>query len=263
MIDLHLRPPAGSSAQELRPFVDAAAAAHLSEIAFVERLGEGGGLGPAIDALRPAAERSGLLLRRALLVEWRAGDRPAVAAAAESTRADVVLVTIPAAGGIELSDDAALEAELSERPQELWTDWWKKVRAAARSGLFDVVSGLDAPKRLGHLPSAELDEAAELAISALAAADVAIECGTAGWREPAGEPYPGGNLLRLALHYGIPLTVGSGAARPDDVGRGVPKMFERLRSFGAPGVVTFAGRERHSIQIGDGGDQTRIAQPVV
>jgi len=74
------------------------------------------------------------------------------------------------------------------------------VRAAAASGVFDVLAHLDLAKVFGHAASqavvaSEHDRTAD----AIAAAGVAVEISTAGLRKAAGELYPAQDLLR-ALH---------------------------------------------------------------
>ena len=63
--------------------------------------------------------------------------------------------------------------------------------------------------------------AASAALRAVAAAGIALELNTAGLRKPVGEAYPAPGLLAEARALGIPLTFGSDAHRPQEVGVGV------------------------------------------
>ncbi len=93
-------------------------------------------------------------------------------------------------------------------------------RRAAESGLFDVIGHIDHAKKFGDRPDDEdaVAAAASAALRAVAAAGIALELNTAGWRKPVAEPYPGPALLSEARGLGIPLVLGSDAHRPDHVG---------------------------------------------
>ena len=94
------------------------------------------------------------------------------------------------------------------------------VAAAAATGLFTVFGHLDLPKKYGHRPEDPEAVAAAWrgALDAISAAGAAIELNTAGWRQPAGEPYPEPSILAAAAGLAVPLTFGSDAHRPSDVG---------------------------------------------
>lgn len=108
------------------------------------------------------------------------------------------------------------------------------VAKAAATGLFTIMGHLDQAKKFGHRPSDEerVAAAASSALRAIAAAGVAIELNTAGWRKPAGEAYPAPRILREAAALGIPLTFGSDAHRPADVGHDFERAVAAAREAG-------------------------------
>ena len=103
------------------------------------------------------------------------------------------------------------------------------VAKAASSGLFDVMGHIDQAKVFGLRPDDEdaVAVAVSVALHAIAAAGVALELNTAGWRKPACEAYPAPCILREAAGLQIPLTFGSDAHQPDDVGY----AFERAATL--------------------------------
>ena len=108
------------------------------------------------------------------------------------------------------------------------------VARAAGSGLFDVMGHIDQAKVFGLRPSDEEAVAAAVAVAlrAIAAAGVAMELNTAGWRKPAGEAYPAPRILREAADLHIPLTFGSDAHRPADVGYAFERAAALARDAG-------------------------------
>jgi histidinol-phosphatase (PHP family) len=108
------------------------------------------------------------------------------------------------------------------------------VAKAAGTGLFTVIGHLDQAKKFGHRPEdAEgVAAAASSALHAIKRAGAAIELNTAGWRKPVGEAYPATELLAAAADLDIPLTLGSDAHRPDDVGADFARATESARAAG-------------------------------
>jgi histidinol-phosphatase (PHP family) len=116
---------------------------------------------------------------------------------------------------------------------------------AAASGLFDVIGHLDHAKKLGPRPGgdAAVAAAASAALRAVAAAGMALELNTAGLRKPVGEAYPAPWLLAEAHALGIPLTLGSDAHRPEEVGWAFDQAVVTAREAGYAATVRLAGGE--------------------
>lgn len=114
---------------------------------------------------------------------------------------------------------------------------------AADSGLFDVIGHLDHAKKLGGPAGDEgaVGAAASRALRAIAAGGVALEVNTAGLRKPIGEQYPSQELLAEACALGIPITFGSDAHRPEDVGAGFERAVEIARNAGYTTVLSPGG----------------------
>ncbi len=176
---------------------------------------------------------------------------------------DVVLGSVHSVDG----DWIDFEAARFERddPARLWASYWRLLGKACATGFFDVMTHFDLPKKFGHHPPPETDEAAEMAVAAAAAADVAVECSTAGWRKPVGEAYPSPKLLRLLRHYRVPLTLASDAHAPAEVAWGYDRLVPMLVDFGVENVVGFSKRQRHEWPLGGVAprEATRLEQPLL
>jgi histidinol-phosphatase (PHP family) len=114
---------------------------------------------------------------------------------------------------------------------------------AAASGLFDVIGHLDHAKKLGPRPGDEgaVAAAASAALRAVAAAGIALELNTAGLRRPVGEACPAPRLLAEARALGIPLTFGSDAHRPQEVGWAFDQAAGAARNAGYDSTLGLAG----------------------
>jgi histidinol-phosphatase (PHP family) len=121
---------------------------------------------------------------------------------------------------------------------------YRLVACAAGTGLFDVVGHLDLPKKFGHRPAdaVAIAACAQDALSAIAAAGMAIEVNTSGWRKPVGEAYPAAALLASAAALGIPLTFGSDAHAPGDVGADFARAAALARAAGYTATLRLSDR---------------------
>ncbi|HMO04266.1 MAG TPA: histidinol-phosphatase HisJ family protein [Kiritimatiellia bacterium] len=133
---------------------------------------------------------------------------------------------------------------LSEGPAEqVWREYYDLTGRLADSGLYDVVTHTDLPKRFG-MPS-DPDQIADVAIPALdriARAGMAIEINTSGWIHSIREAYPSRHVLRWAAERGIGLVFGSDAHSPDRVGDGFEEALQLAREAGFTEARRYAGR---------------------
>ena len=134
---------------------------------------------------------------------------------------------------------------------EVWRRYFAQVRAAAASGLFDVLAHLDLAKVFGHSASESVIASEhEQTADAIAAAGIAVEISTAGLRKAAGELYPAQDLLRALHRRGVPITLGSDGHVPEDLGRDYPRALEAAHACGYRTVSMFSGRERREVPLG-------------
>ncbi|WP_291423991.1 histidinol-phosphatase HisJ family protein [Deinococcus sp.] len=139
-------------------------------------------------------------------------------------------------------DNPEFVDEYAERDLSgLYRDYYALAAAAARSGLFDSIGHLDLPKKFGHCDPE--GQAALHALDTIAAAGLALDFNTAGWRKPVAEAYPAPNLVRAAAERAIPFVLGSDAHKPEEVGYRFADAVKEIGEVGGK-VVTFRGRTR-------------------
>jgi len=136
-------------------------------------------------------------------------------------------------------------------PDELWERYFADVADAARSGVADVMAHVDLVKKFGVRPQKATDGMFLDVATALAAVGVAVEVNTAGLRKPCAEIYPGAALLRAFQEAGVPITVGSDAHAPDEVGAGAEEAKAALVEAGYRSVVVFRGRKMQEVGVDD------------
>ena len=121
--------------------------------------------------------------------------------------------------------------------------YFEKMKALARSRLFDAVAHFDLPKRTGlSIPPADLRELVLPALDAVAASGMAVEINTSGLVHPAAEPYPSLPILRWMHERSIPILFGSDAHTPSSVAQHFPTALSLARSAGYSTYASFARR---------------------
>ncbi len=127
--------------------------------------------------------------------------------------------------------------------------YFELIQQAALTGFFDVIAHPDLIKKFNFRPSLDLRPLYEETARVFKDTGVCAEVNTAGLRYPAQEIYPGPELLRIFFKYGVPVTLGSDAHRPGDVGAGLPEAMELIKNTGYRKVATFSGRQINFVNI--------------
>ena len=131
----------------------------------------------------------------------------------------------------------------------IWARYAQTVVAAADSGLFDVLTHLDLPKKFGFRPSEPFAGREDDVVTAVAASGCAVELSSAGRRRPVGEDYPSPALLRRLMGAGVPLVLSSDAHAPVEVGFEFADLVAAASAAGAHEVQVVRGRRKHPVPL--------------
>lgn len=124
-----------------------------------------------------------------------------------------------------------------------YLEYLGRVLEMVKSGLYNIVGHADLAKKFDVRASIDLEPSYREILTAVMDAGMCYEVNTAGLRWPVGEIYPEPAFVRLARDLGVPVTLGSDAHSPDDVGKDLDRAAELIRSAGYTRVATFeAGR---------------------
>jgi histidinol-phosphatase (PHP family) len=149
----------------------------------------------------------------------------------------------------EFPVDRSADDWQNENADERWRQYFDLWRQAAASRLFDSLAHPDLPKKFNFRPRTDFTAIYEEALRAVAEANVAIEVSTAGLRKPCREIYPSEEFLRIARRLNIPITLGSDAHLPQDVGQDFDKAVALARSCGYEKICRFTQRKRELVVL--------------
>ena len=129
---------------------------------------------------------------------------------------------------------------------EVWTIYFERLTTAAKTGFFEIIGHADLPKKFGHRPSHDCAPLYKKFLDAAKKHDCAIELNTTGLRKDCREIYPSREILQLAFQTGVPITFGSDAHAPEEVGMNFAEAIQLARSVGYKECCRFIQRKRES-----------------
>lgn len=246
----------GHASGTLDAYIDAALARNVDEIALTDHLflyyEEPGNRDPSLamqeeqyphhyDAMRLAQcrYRDRIPIRVSVEADWVSGSEERLREILACYAFDFVL------GGVHYIDgwlvDAPEDAGHFERIpiEEIYRSYFREVRAAARSGLFDVIAHLDLPKKFGRRPPESITPVILETLDCLKEAGCAVEVSSVGIRDPVRECYPSAWIVREMKKREIPIVLSSDAHAPAEVAYDFDRLVPMLVDTGYDSIVTF------------------------
>jgi len=134
-------------------------------------------------------------------------------------------------------------------PFEVWTAYFQRLTLAAESGLFDIIAHADLCKKFCFYPKEDCTPLFAGFLNAARKADVAMELNTAGLRKDCREIYPSRPIVQMAYDAGVPITFGSDAHAPAEVGMNLADAVSLARSVGYTQTCLFTSRKRTMVNF--------------
>ncbi len=151
---------------------------------------------------------------------------------------------------VMVSDRASMLAWIETRDERAaYLPYFEELRRAASTGFFDALGHLDLVKRYGVLAygpfhAEAFAEAIDAVLKAAIATGTALEINTSGLFQPAGEAFPGPDILRRYRELGgRVLTIGSDSHEVHQLGRGLDVAMALARAAGFTEFAFFQRRE--------------------
>jgi len=132
---------------------------------------------------------------------------------------------------------------------DVWTAYFERLIQAADSGLFEIIGHADLCKKFGFYPDRDVTPLVQRFLDTARQRGVAVEINTAGLRKDCKEMYPSQTILNLASRTGVPLTFGSDAHAPEEVGLDFDRAIQSAREAGYTHSCRFTRRRRELVPI--------------
>ena len=156
---------------------------------------------------------------------------------------DYIIGSVHYVNGWAVDDPLTIERWKTEDVNAVWTEYFQLLRQSAQSGFFQIIGHCDLPKKYGFRPTADMSGEVRATAEAFKQSGVAVEINTAGLRKPIGEMYPSLDHLKIYCAVGVPLTFGSDAHDPQDVGKNFKEAVLLAKAAGYTDYLIFNQRK--------------------
>ena len=208
-------------------------------------------LGEYVEKVRSAQKKfPQLKIRLALEVDFIPGQEEWIRKLASLYPWDYFIGSVHYISGSWDIDNPVKLSEWNKRNAfEVWQDYFHRLTLAAESKLFEIIGHADLPKKFGHWPGPNCMPLYEKFLDAVKQSDCAIELNTAGLRKECREIYPSRQILEMAFQKNVPITFGSDAHAPGEVGMGFTEAVHLARAVGYRETCRFEQRKRELIKF--------------
>lgn len=114
---------------------------------------------------------------------------------------------------------------------EIYDEYLDALLRGVQTGLFDIVGHLDLIKSPAQHLLEKNGEKVEHILDEVHRHSMAVEINSSGWRKEINQPYPAESIWPLLLEREIPLTIGSDAHAPEQVGFAFERLEKTLQRF--------------------------------
>jgi histidinol-phosphatase (PHP family) len=199
---------------------------------------------------RARREHPALSIRLALEVDYLPGREEWVRELAGRHPWDYLIGSVHyVSDGWDIDNPARLSEWKSRDAYEVYSVYFDRLTRAAESGLFEIIGHADLCKKFCYYPQQNWMPLVDRFLAAAARSDVAIELNTAGLRKDCKEIYPSPAILQRALSAGVPITFGSDAHAPGEVGMNFAEAVQLARGTGYTHYCRFHQRRRNSVPL--------------
>lgn len=186
-----------------------------------------------------------LAIKLALEVDFLPGQEDWIRELAASHPWDYFIGSVHYVSDSWAIDNPEMISKWKERDAfEVWEIYFDRLARAAESGFFDIIGHADLPKKFNIYPKQDCAPLFEKFLHAARKKDVAIELNTAGLRKECREIYPSRQFLEMAAREKVPITFGSDAHAPSEVGSAFSDAIALARSVGYTQSCRFTRRKR-------------------
>ena len=264
MIDYHLHGNfSGHGKGDLAEYVEAALAKGFTEIGFSDHLPKVVDPDPYHAMLEEnlpryvervlslqTAYRDRITIKLGIEADYFLGYESETRRLVEAYPFDYILGALHFLGDWHFTSKQGLGRYEREDPAEAFPKYFELLERMIETGLFDVVAHPDALRRGAFQPVCAMEEEHRRIARLLARRGMAIELNTAGIRRGVGSVYPDPSFLAACVEERVPITLGSDAHAPTDVGRDYEAAFRLLADLGVFEVATYEKRRRGKASLG-------------
>ncbi|MGE5391939.1 MAG: histidinol-phosphatase HisJ family protein [Deltaproteobacteria bacterium] len=199
---------------------------------------------------RVAVIHSDLLIRRGLEVDYIPGREDAIKDMLKGKNLDYVIGSVHFINGWGFDNPEHRSLFDSKDIDEVYQEYFDLVEQAAKTGIFDIIGHIDLVKIWGHRPVQKgIMHYLDPVLKSIKQNGLVVEINSAGLRKPVGEMYPQREVLDAIFASNIPITLGSDAHHPHQVGEGLEQARAAASRAGYRYLTGFDRRHRYFVDL--------------
>jgi histidinol-phosphatase (PHP family) len=258
LIDYHIHTVmSGDARGELTEFVHKARERGLSEIGFSDHFHvkkqsysmSFEKLGQYVEKVTSCKEGANFPIKLGLEVDYIPSLENQIERILKEECFDYVIGSVHYVNGWGFDDPRYISEYQKWDIAELDRTYFSLIRKCAESRLFDIIGHLDLIKKFGFKPKEDMTEVFTETAEIIRQSNVCVEVNTGGLRAPCKEVYPSKLLLKACFDHGIPITLGSDAHAPENVGQDFDKALRLVRQLGFTDIARFSQRKRKLFEL--------------
>ncbi|NLW44323.1 MAG: histidinol-phosphatase HisJ family protein [Syntrophomonadaceae bacterium] len=201
-------------------------------------------------AARP--EFDGLMVRVGIEVDYKPEREPEIRRILAQKPYDFAIGSVHHLGEWMFDHPDYKDGFLEREIEEIYQVYYSLVERAVKSNLFDIVGHLDLIKVWGVKPTTRQENYfLKPLLHVMRKAGTVVEINTGGLRKPVREMYPSEVLLRDLFAHNIPITFGSDAHHPEELGSGLYEALQTAWRVGYRKASGFARRQSISYPLSE------------
>jgi histidinol-phosphatase (PHP family) len=162
---------------------------------------------------------------------------------------DYVIGSIHMIGRWGIDDPKQIKKHSQRDALEAYEQYFEMVRKMCSARLFDIVGHIDLIKIFGLRPNENISQIYEETAKDLAKSGLCVEINAKGLVRPCREIYPSLQFMRILHAHSVPITFGSDAHQPVDLGRNLDVAVRMGKEAGYVEACAFARRKRTFFKI--------------
>jgi histidinol-phosphatase (PHP family) len=162
---------------------------------------------------------------------------------------DYVIGSVHVIGNWIVDEPSEIQEYSKQDLSRVYEDYFGLVQELCACGLFDILGHPDLIKIFGFKPAEDLAAIYEETAEAIARAKMCAEINPKGLIRPCREIYPSLQFLKILRSQDVPITFGSDAHSPKDLGLNLDEAVRLAKKVGYSEACTFGNRQRSFVKI--------------
>lgn len=133
----------------------------------------------------------------------------------------------------------------------VYLEYYEVIKKLAKSRLFNIVGHLDLPKKFNHRPKNDLNGVITELAKEIKKSGLVVELNSSGLRYAASEIYPSLEIIHILRSEEVPITLGSDAHQPNEVGENFHLSLKIARDLHFSNLTFFRQKKPFSISLND------------